>query len=98
MSLGIAFKGPEGIVLAADSRVSLTANAPGKPPITATFDNAIKLLQVKGQKYVGAVTYGLGAIGQQEPRTAHSFVPEFETASFLNSRQSWRRRGRVGCR
>jgi hypothetical protein len=79
MSLGIAFKGPEGLVLAADSRVTLTATAPGKAPITATFDNATKLLQVKGQEYVGAVTYGLGAIGQQEPRTAHSFIPEFET-------------------
>jgi len=82
MSLGIAFKGPEGIVLAADSRVTLTAQLqqPNQPPIIlpSTFDNAVKLLSVKGQKYVGAVTYGAGAIGQAEPRTAHSYIPEFE--------------------
>lgn len=82
MSLGIAFKGPEGIVLAADSRVTLNAQvqiAAGTPILLpATFDNATKLLKVKGQDYVGAITYGAGAIGQQEPRTAHSFIPEFE--------------------
>jgi hypothetical protein len=93
LSLGIAFKGAEGIVLAADSRVTLTAmmqigpQAAGQPQapgpqamaIPATFDNATKLLRVDGQKYVGAVTYGQGALGTQQPRTAHSFVPEFET-------------------
>jgi hypothetical protein len=82
MSLGIAFKGPEGIVLAADSRVTLNAEmAPvdGKIRIfTSTFDNATKLLRVNKQTHVGAVTYGLGAIGSPEPRTAHSFIPEFE--------------------
>ncbi|MBI3660174.1 hypothetical protein HY230_06850 [Candidatus Acetothermia bacterium] len=79
MSLGIAFKGPEGIVLAADSRVTLTAEIPEEKLILpATFDNATKLLRVKGQPYVGAVTYGLGALGTREPRTAHSFLPEFE--------------------
>jgi hypothetical protein len=82
MSLGIAFKGPEGIVLAADSRVTLTAQIqqPNQPLtlIPSTYDNATKLLRVKGQDYVGAVTYGIGAIGQAEPRTAHSYIPEFE--------------------
>jgi hypothetical protein len=81
MSLGIAFKGPEGIVLAADSRVTLTTEMQrdqGRVILPSTFDNATKLLQVTGQNYVGVVTYGLGAIGQQEPRTAHSFLPEFE--------------------
>jgi hypothetical protein len=84
MSLGIAFKGPEGIVLAADSRVTL--NNMLKQPngqqvvIASTFDNATKLLKVKGQEFVGAVTYGVGAIGQQAPRTAHSFIPEFEAS------------------
>lgn len=82
MSLGIAFKGAEGIVLAADSRVTLNAilNQPGQPPlaIPATFDNATKVLRVPGQKYVGAVTYGVGALGGMQPRTAHSFMPEFE--------------------
>lgn len=81
MSLGIAFKGPEGIVLAADSRVTLTAEVQqpqGKMFLPSTFDNATKLLQITGHGFVGAVTYGVGAIGQGEPRTAHSFLPEFE--------------------
>jgi hypothetical protein len=81
MSLGIAFKGPEGIVLAADSRVTLTAEmqrGDEKMMLPSTFDNATKLLRMENHKYVGAVTYGAGAIGQQEPRTAHSFLPEFE--------------------
>jgi len=83
MSLGIAFKGPEGIVLAADSRVTLMAQMqqptlPTPMLLPATYDNATKLLRVKGQDYVGAVTYGAGAIGATEPRTAHSYIPEFE--------------------
>ena len=81
MSLGIAFKGPEGIVLAADSRVTLTAQiqtGKTKELLPSTFDNATKLLQVTGHNYVGVVTYGLGAMGEKEPRVAHSFMPEFE--------------------
>lgn len=80
MSLGIAFKGPEGIVLAADSRVTLTGQLPdGNTLVQAHYDNATKLLKVKDQLFVGAVTYGLGALGNKEPRTAHSYLPEFET-------------------
>ncbi len=82
MSLGIAFKGPEGIVLAADSRVTINAEKRITDNLTLvlpnTFDNATKLLKVNGYDNVGAVTYGLGAIGVKEPRTAHSFLPEFE--------------------
>jgi hypothetical protein len=82
MSLGVVFKGPEGIVLAADSRVTLTTQipVPNQPPLllSSTYDNATKLLSIKGQNYVGAVTYGAGAIGTDEPRTAHSYIPEFE--------------------
>lgn len=96
MSLGIAFKGPEGIVLAADSRVTVNAQLPGPPGVggqntvillPSTFDNATKLLKVESQKFVGAVTYGAGAIGMQTPRTAHSFLPEFES-SLPNQRLS----------
>lgn len=89
MSLGIVFKGPEGVVLAADSRVTLMAQiqpvqpqlGQGQNPTTllpATYDNATKLLKVNGQDYVAAVTYGVGALGEREPRTAHSLIPEFE--------------------
>jgi hypothetical protein len=94
MSLGIAFKGPEGVVLAADSRVTLTAQMPAQPgmPVTvlpATFDNATKLLKAKGQDYVGAVTFGAGAIiGSGGPRTAHSFMPEFEAEIAAEGRLS----------
>jgi hypothetical protein len=80
LSLGIAFRGAEGIVLAADSRVTLTGQQPGSNLLfQAHYDNATKLLEVKGQDFVGAVTYGLGALGDREPRTAHSYIPEFET-------------------
>jgi hypothetical protein len=55
MSLGIIFKGTEGIVLAADSRVTLMATLPSlQTPagnqqilVPATFDNASKLLRVR---------------------------------------------------
>ena len=93
MSLGIAFKGAEGIVLAADSRVTLSAVNDKVVPnqvLPAYYDNATKLLRVNGQEYVGAVTYGAGAIGQRSPRTAHSYLPEFEAelASDGNGRLS----------
>lgn len=79
MSLGIVFKGPEGIVFAADSRVTLNFTVPGQNLlIPAFYDNATKLLKFNRHPYVGVVTYGVGAVGQTEPRTAHSFLPEFE--------------------
>lgn len=82
MSLGIAFKGPEGIVLAVDSRVTLFAERmtpEGLQSLPSTFDNATKLLKLNSQTHVGAITYGLGALGNLQPRTAHSFLPEFES-------------------
>ena len=83
MSLGIVFKGPEGIVFAVDSRVTLTGQMPGPTSGTtmvlpATYDTATKLLRVRGHDFVGAITYGLGALGRHEFRTAHSLMPEFE--------------------
>ena len=82
MSLGVAIKGPEGIVLAADSRVTLEAQRAGGAALPVNFDNATKLLsfshplnEVGPHNYVGAVTYGMAVIGL---RTAHSYIPEFE--------------------
>ena len=81
LSLGIAVKGPEGLVLAADSRVTVVVQP--KPPaqgaaFQVSFDNARKVLQfVKPHTYVGAVTYGEGGIGL---RSAPSFLPEFESS------------------
>lgn len=83
MSLAVVFKSAEGIVLAADSRVTLNASAGAEGAreiIPAFYDNATKLLKVNGQDHVGVVTYGLGALGATAPRTAHSFMPEFEDA------------------
>jgi hypothetical protein len=78
--LGIAFKAAEGIVLAADSRVTIIGQRQGLPfAVPAFYDNATKLLKVDGQKFVAAVTYGAGALGGQAPRTAGSFMPEFES-------------------
>ena len=63
MSLAIVFKGPEGLALAVDSRVTLTVQLPGQNVvIPSTFDNATKLLQIQGQTHIGVVTYGLGAL------------------------------------
>jgi hypothetical protein len=36
-------------------------------------------LRVKGQDFVGAVTFGAGSIGAGQPRTASSYLPEFES-------------------
>jgi hypothetical protein len=88
LSLGIAFKGPEGIVLAADSRVTLTGQAASNLLVQAHYDNATKLLKVRDHDNVGAVTYGLGALGGRQPRTAHSYLPEFERELATEARLS----------
>ncbi len=77
MSLGIIVKCPEGLVLAAESRVTINANTP-LGPVHNNFDNAKKLLAFSGpHKYIGAITYGLGSLNL---RTAQSFMPEFESS------------------
>ena len=76
MSLGVVIKGPEGVVLAVDSRVTLEARIGDQSPLPVNFDNTSKLLTfLKPHDYVGAVTYGEAVVGQ---RTAHSLIPEFE--------------------
>ncbi len=85
MSLGIVVKGSEGIVLAADSRVTLTAQL-AQPngavlQLPVNFDNATKLLTfAEPNNFIAAVTYGDAVIGTQasDLRTANSFIPEFE--------------------
>lgn len=95
MSLAVVFKSPEGLVLAADSRVTVMGQVPvvpvlppnsptpAQPFVTVQmlpsyYDNATKLLAVNSQSHIGMVTYGAGALGQREPRTAYSYMPEFE--------------------
>ena len=76
MSLGVVIKGAEGIVLAADSRVTLQATSnTWKGSLPVTYDNATKLLAFSKQAFIGAVTYGQAVIGR---RTAQSLLPEFE--------------------
>jgi hypothetical protein len=78
MSLGIVVKAPEGLVLAAESRVTLSANPKQGLELHVNFDNATKLLSFSTpHEHVGVVTYGLAAIGM---RTAHSYVSEFEAS------------------
>lgn len=50
MSLGIVVNGPEGLVLAAESRGTLTSTLPpgvSGSPIHVNFDNATKILSFK---------------------------------------------------
>jgi hypothetical protein len=82
MTLAIAVKETEGIVLAVDSRVTLqflTHQGAQNTIIPATYDNAIKLLRIAKQGFVGAITYGNAVFDPQQPRTANSFLQEFET-------------------
>lgn len=76
MSLGILIKAPEGLVLAAESRVTLTAQM-GVNSLNVNFDNATKLFCFHEPfDRIGVVTYGMATIGF---RTAQSFIPEFES-------------------
>lgn len=77
MSLGVVIKGTEGLVLAAESRLTLQVTPAGGTPLFVNFDNATKVLAFKEpHRYVGAVTWGAAAIGL---RTVHSFLPELES-------------------
>ena len=84
MSLGIVIKGPEGLVLAAESRITIGTKIKtpmGVQNLPVYFDNATKLLSFSSPNTtVGVVTYGQAVIGQQNPRTAASFIPEFEAS------------------
>lgn len=85
MSLGIIIKAPEGIVLAAESRVTLsTPSGIGTEMVHVNFDNATKLLTFSSpNNSIGVVTYGQAAIGF---RTAQTFVPEFEASLSVEER------------
>ena len=76
MSLGIAIKGPEGIVLASDSRATITVHPENQAAFEVHLDNASKLFQFSGDhRYVGAVSYGGALVGE---RLLHGWLPEFE--------------------
>ncbi len=76
MSLAVVIKAPEGLVLAAESRLTITSQTPDQPPVHVNFDNATKLFAFGSPHHtLGVVTYGQAAI---RLRTAQSFLPEFE--------------------
>jgi len=78
MSLGIIIKAPAGVVLAAESRVTLsTPTGIANQMLHSNFDNANKLFTFS-EPYndIGVVTYGAAAIGSG---TVETFIPEFET-------------------
>lgn len=76
MSLAITVVTPEGVVQAADSRVSIPINVTEGVISYSSFDNATKLLAFEEPNlHVTVATYGAGTIGA---RTAHSFIKEFQ--------------------
>ena len=76
MSLAIAIKAHEGMVLAAESRVTIPWKTASGELLPLAFDNATKLLAfAEPHTHIAAVTFGQATIGI---RTAQSFVPEFE--------------------
>ena len=84
MSLGIVIKVSEGLVLAAESRITLgtqMVTPMGVQQLPMYFDNATKLLSFsQPNTTVAVVTYGQAVIGLQNQRTAASFIPEFESS------------------
>lgn len=76
MSLGVVIKCPEGIVLATDTRLTLTVqmSVQGSPQIPCNFDGSSRLLTF-AVPYIGAVTYGLGVL---QYRTPKSLMADFE--------------------
>ncbi|HYA33207.1 MAG TPA: hypothetical protein VEG65_04345 [Candidatus Bathyarchaeia archaeon] len=77
MSLGLVVKVPEGLVLAAESRVTVTVadKQTGMPRGQAAYDNTTKLFSFKRlQDFIGVVTYGQAFIGK---RTAFGYFTEF---------------------
>jgi hypothetical protein len=93
MSLGIVVKGTEGVVLAADSRVSVHAERETQSgesiEFDVDFDNTNKLLRFSEpqHQHVGVLTFGQALIGR---RTAHSFRPEIEEKHLPEERASVR--------
>jgi hypothetical protein len=79
MTLAIVCKGPEGLVLAADSRITLTTTlSETKEMFVANFDNATKLFGIDKYPNVGILTHGNSIIGANDPRGIHGFMGEFE--------------------
>ena len=74
--------GSEGVVLATDNRLTLTASKGGQPPISVNYDNATKLFSFpEPHDHVMIATYGTAVVGSSmEPRTAHSYLSELQSS------------------
>ena len=79
MSLGVVIKSPSGIVMAADSRVTLqVTNTLTAASFPVHYDNALKVLRFNPpHTHVAAVTYGQATI-PGEARTVDGYLPELE--------------------
>jgi hypothetical protein len=80
MSLTVTVVCPEGVVVAADSRVTLSyyldPESTEKTIVQSNFDNATKLMTLKEpHDFVAISTVGAGTISD---RTIHSFAAEFQ--------------------
>jgi hypothetical protein len=76
MTLAVVVKGSEGLVLAAESRLTLTVPR-GKDVDRVTYDNATKVLEFAApHHHVATVTFGRGTV--DGVRTVASLMPEFE--------------------
>lgn len=65
MTLSIAIKAPEAIILASESRITLAASISSER-LPTYYDHALKLYKFNDHnKWVGAVTYGTGQIGSR---------------------------------
>jgi len=77
MTLVLVLKVPEGLVLAAESRVTVKADDKFGKKYIGNYDTATKLLSFKTQKYIGALVYG------DEPiigkKAVSQYIPEFES-------------------
>jgi len=76
MTTVVVVKCPEGLVLAADSRMTVSEKSAGRPIEHPPSDTLLKILSFKPpHNFVGAASYGVAQINQ---KSAHDYLPEFE--------------------
>ena len=75
MSIAVAVKVNDGLVLASDSTVVIHGGPPGQPPtVLKTYDHGRKLADIKDYP-IGTLTWGISTIGS---RTIESLISEYE--------------------
>ncbi len=75
MTIVVAVKVNDGLVLAADSAVTIHGGPPGQPAsILKTYDHGRKLADIKDYP-IGTLTWGISTIGS---RTIESLISEYE--------------------